>query len=108
MNIYVGNLPKTVTEDSIREKFAQFGEVTEVKIIKDHLTGELRGFAFVEMPSKTDAESAIQSMNGAEMDGSKLVVNQARPRKDRPGGGGSRQRSGGGGGYRGGSRSRSW
>ena len=103
MNIYVGNLPKTASEDSLREKFKEFGEVTQVKIIKDNYTGELRGFAFVEMPGKAQATSAIEGVNGSDYDGNKLIVNEARPRNDSSGG----RRSGGGGGFRG-SRSRSW
>ena len=102
MNIYVGNLPKTATEDSVRKLFGEYGEVTEVKLIKDQYSGELRGFGFVEMPSKSDAQNAIQSIDGFEFEGRNLIVNEARPRKDRSGG---RQR---GGGNRGGSRSRSW
>ena len=102
MNIYVGNLPKTTTEEAVRKVFSEYGEVAEVKLIKDQYSGELRGFGFVEMPSKSDAEKAIQEVDGSEFEGSTLIVNEARPRKDRSGG---RQR--GGGGHRG-SRPRSW
>ena len=101
MNIYVGNLPKTTDEQTIRNLFEEYGEVTEVKLIKDKFTDELRGFGFVEMPSESEAQKAIQEVNGTELEGSTLSVNEARPRKDRSGGG---QR---GGGYRG-SWSRSW
>ncbi len=100
MNIYVGNLPKATTEDAVRKTFEEYGHVSEVKLIKDNYSGELRGFGFVEMATKSEAEAAIQNMNGAEMDGRKLVVNEARPRTDKPGGGRNR---GGGGGF-----SRSW
>ena len=100
MNIYVGNLPKTTTEEAVRKVFAEYGEVTEVKLIKDQYSGELRGFGFVEMPSKSDAQKAIQEVDGTELEGRTLIVNEARPREDRSGG---RQR---GGGHRG-SRSRS-
>ena len=102
MNIYVGNLPKTTDEQKIRNLFEEHGEVTEVKLIKDKFTDELRGFGFVEMPSKSDAQKAIQEVNGTELEGRTLIVNEARPRKDRSGG---RQR--GGGGFHN-SRSRSW
>ncbi len=88
MNIYVGNLPKTTTEEAVREAFAVHGEVTSVKLIKDNFSNELRGFGFIEMPSKTAGATAIQMMNGADFDGRKLVVNEARPQKDRRGGGG--------------------
>ena len=102
MNIYVGNLPKTTNEEAVRELFKEHGEVTEIKLLKDQYTGELRGFGFITMPSKSDAQKAIQEVNGAELEGRTLIVNEARQRKERTGG---RQR--GGGGYQG-SRSRSW
>ena len=102
MNIYVGNLTKTTTEEAVRKVFEEYGEVAEVKLIKDQYTGELRGFGFITMPSKSDAQKAIQEVNGAELEGRTLIVNEARQRTERTGG---RQR--GGGGYQG-SRSRSW
>jgi len=102
LNIYVGNLPKTTTEEAVRGIFAEYGEVAEVKLIKDRYSDELRGFGFIEMPSKSDAEKAIQEVDGTELEGRTLIVNEARPREDRSGG---RQRGGGG---RRGSRSRSW
>ncbi len=80
MNIYVGNLPKTVTEEAIRNVFAEYGEVTDVKLIKDPISGELKGFGFVRMPSKADAMRAIQEVNGREFEGRVLAVNVARPR----------------------------
>ena len=104
MNIYVGNLPKTTTEEAVRGVFAEYGEVAEVKLIKDQYTGELRGFGFIEMPSKSDAQKAIQELDGTELEGRTIIVNEARPREDRSGGRGG---GGGGGGNRG-SRSRSW
>ena len=103
MNIYVGNLPKTTDEDTVRKLFEEYGEVAEVKLIKDNFSGELRGFGFITMPAKADAAKAIQEINGTEVEGRTLIVNEARPRNDRSGGG--RQR--GGGGFQG-SRSRSW
>lgn len=108
MNIYVGNLPKTIDEETVRNLFTEYGEVTEVKLIKDKFSGELRGFGFVEMPSNSDAKTAIQELEDTELGGRTLIINEARPRKDRPGGGGrGRGGSGGGGGFRG-NRSRSW
>ena len=91
MNIYVGNLPKTTTEEAVRKLFEEYGEVTEIKLLKDQYTDELRGFGFVTMPSKADAQKAIQEINDTELEGNTLIVNEARPRKDRSGG---RQRGG--------------
>lgn len=105
MNIYVGNLPKTTNEETVRKLFEEYGEVTEIKLLKDQYSGELRGFGFVTMPSKADAEKAIQEVNDTELEGRTLIVNEASPRKDRSG---SRKRGGGGGGGFHGSRSRSW
>lgn len=96
MNIYVGNLSYSTTEDSLRQAFEAFGQVSSASVIKDKYSGESRGFGFVEMASKEEAEKAIAEMNGKELDGRTITVNEARPRTDRgPGGGG---RSGGGGG----------
>ncbi|NOX87997.1 MAG: RNA-binding protein [Calditrichaeota bacterium] len=103
MNIYVGNLPKTTNEDTVRQLFEAYGETTEVKLLRDQYTGELRGFGFITMPSNEEAQKAIDGINGTELEGRTLVVNEARPRKDRSGG----RHRGGGGGYQG-SRSRSW
>jgi RNA recognition motif-containing protein len=107
MNIYVGNLPFTISEDEIRAAFAAFGQVASVAIIKDKITGRSRGFGFVEMPNAAEAQQAIQEMNGKQLSGRTLVVNQARPREDRPDrgpGGFSDRRGPGGGGGRGGPR----
>lgn len=101
MNIYVGNLPKTATDEDVRKLFETHGEVSQVKLIKDNFTGELRGFGFVEMPNGAEAQAAIKAIDGSEMESRKLIVNEARPKTDRPhgaGGGGGRPRSGGGGG----------
>lgn len=96
MNIYVGNLPRTVTEESLRQAFEQFGQVTSVKIIKDKFTGQAKGFGFLEMPTQAEAQQAIANMNGREMDGQKLRVNEARePEARGPRLGGSRFGSGG-------------
>ena len=98
MNIYVGNLPVGTTEDDITEAFKAYGEVMSVSLIKDKYSGELRGFGFVEMPSKEAAQEAINGLNGTELNGQEIIVNEARPRNE--GGGG--RRGGGGGGSRGG------
>jgi len=102
MNIYVGNLSRDVTQDDLRQAFEAFGQVESVNIITDKYSGESRGFGFVEMPSKSEAESAISSLNGQELKGRSLNVNEARPRSQgrRDGGGGRRGPSGGGGGNR--------
>jgi len=89
MNIYVGNLSREMTESELREAFAAFGEVASAAVIKDKFTGESRGFGFVEMPNKEEAEQAISGLNGKELKGRNLNVNEARPRRDdRRGGGG--------------------
>jgi len=97
MNIYVGNLPREVMEAELREAFEAFGQVSSVKIITDRYTGESRGFGFVEMPTKADAESAIGGLNDKELKGKTLNVNEARPRPQGHRGGagqGGRGRSG--------------
>ena len=83
MNIYVGNLPREVTEAELLEAFQAFGEVASAKIITDRLSGQSRGFGFVEMPTDGEAESAIEGLNGTDMKGRTLNVNKARPRPDR-------------------------
>ncbi len=88
MNIYVGNLSREVTEDDLRLSFEAFGQVTSTKIIKDSVSGTPRGFGFVEMPSKNEGQAAIVGLNGKELKGRNLTVNEARPRsEDRRGGG---------------------
>ena len=96
MNIYVGNLSFDESETSLEEAFAAHGEVTSARIITDRETGRSRGFGFVEMSDKTQAEAAIAGLNGTSLNGRDLTVNEARPREDRGGSGG------GGGGYGGG------
>jgi hypothetical protein len=99
--LYVGNLSFQTTEDSLRAAFGGDGrQVTEVKIMLDRDTGRSRGFAFVEMATEQDAQGAIQAMNGADLDGRPLKVNEAQPRQD--GGGRGGFGGGGGGGSRGG------
>jgi RNA recognition motif-containing protein len=87
MNIYVGNLALNVSEVDLQQAFEAFGEVTTVKIIKDQYSGESRGFGFVEMPAGAEAQSALQGMNGKELKGLMLKVNEARPQKNKSRGG---------------------
>ncbi|MHC4572908.1 MAG: RNA recognition motif domain-containing protein [Planctomycetota bacterium] len=101
MNIYVGNLSRDVTEDDLRQAFEAFGQVESTNIIKDKFSGESRGFGFVEMPSKSEAQSAIVGLNGKDMHGRIINVNEAHPRTGNRRGGGRR---GGFGGGRGGGR----
>lgn len=102
MNIYAGNLSRQTTEDDLRQAFEAFGQVESVNIIKDKFSGESRGFGFVEMPTKTEADEAITGMNGQDLKGRALNVNEARPRpQGGRGGGGSRGGFGGRGGGRG-------
>lgn len=106
MNIYVGNLPFTASEDEVREAFAAYGTVSSVAIIKDRETGQSRGFAFVEMPNGDEGTNAINAMNGKPLKGRALKVNEARPREEGGfgGGGGGGRRPGGFGGGGGGRR----
>src|SRR6476619_5766178 len=113
-NLYVGNLPFSTTDADLQQAFSQYGTVTKAQVIMDRETGRSRGFGFVEMSS--GAEEAVQAMNGAEFQGRRLTVNEAKPREERPrgggggyggggyggGGGGGRSYGGGGGGYGGG------
>jgi RNA recognition motif-containing protein len=91
MNIYVGNLSYNTTESELRNEFEAFGQVAAVKIIADRETGRPRGFAFVEMDNDQEARAAIEGVNGKQVGGRNLTVNEARPREERSGG-----RSGGG------------
>lgn len=100
MNIYVGNLSYSSTEESVRQHFAQFGEVSAVRIIQDRETGRSRGFGFVEMPNDEEAKAAIAALDGKEVDGRAVKLNEAQPRPERSG------RPGGGGGFGGGRRDR--
>ena len=88
MNIYVGNLSFQASEEDVRAAFAAFGEVSSASIIKDKFTGQSRGFAFVEMPKAEEAKAAIQGMNGKDLKGRTLTVNEARPKEDRGSSGG--------------------
>ena len=98
MNIYVGNLSRDVTEDDLRQAFEAFGQVNSATVIKDRFSGESRGFGFVEMPSKNEAQTAIDEMNDKDLKGRTINVNEARPKTNRGGGGGGRRRGGPGGG----------
>lgn len=101
MNIYVGNLAREVIEDDLRQAFEAYGQITSVNIIKDKFSGQSRGFGFVEMPGRAEAQAAIAGLNGKELKGRTLSVNEARPQSERReggGGGGSRGGRGGGGG----------
>jgi len=100
MNIYVGNLPYSVSEDDVRQAFEAFGEVASVSMIKDKMTGQPRGFGFVEMSDDGEAQTAIDALNGKDLKGRAMVVNPARPREERPMGGGGERRGGFGGGNR--------
>lgn len=110
MNIYVGNLPWRTSEEELRNMFEAYGRVDSSSIVKDRETDRSRGFGFVEMPDRNEAQNAIDALNGTDMGGRALVVNEARPRSERPerrgpGGGGGGNRGGGGyggGGSRGG------
>lgn len=96
MNIFVGNLSHDATEDDIRTAFGTFGKVTSVSIIRDKFSNEPRGFGFVEMESNAEAAAAITGMNGKELKGRPLNVNEARPKTEHSGGGGGRFGGGGG------------
>jgi cold-inducible RNA-binding protein len=98
-NIFVGNLSFGATEDALRAMFEAYGTVERVSIVTDRDTGRAKGFGFVEMSGDAEADRAIDSLNGQEMDGRNLTINEARPKGDRgSGGGGGRGYSGGGGG----------
>ena len=101
--LYVGNLPFNTTENELQELFSQAGTVQEVMLMQDKFTGKSRGFAFVTMGSDQDAQNAVSQINGKQLEGRALTVNEARPREPRPAGGGGGY-GGGGGGYGGGRR----
>ncbi len=98
--LYVGNLSFKTTEDELRSTFGQFGSVTDVYVAMDKMTGRPRGFAFVTMGTPEEAKVAAEKMNGVDLGGRQLTVNEARPKEERPGGfgGGGRGFGGGGGG----------
>jgi len=92
MNIYIGNLPYSTDEQGLKEWFSQYGEVTRTSVITDRATGRSRGFGFVEMANDDEALAAIEATDGTEYSGRTLVVNEAKPRQERPQGGGGRPR----------------
>lgn len=111
MKLYVGNIAYSTTEQSLREAFSQYGEVEEVAVIMDRESGRPRGFAFVSMKNDGEAREAVEQLNGTQLDGRTINVNEAKPKASGGGGGGHRgggggggggHRGGGGGGYRGG------
>ena len=101
-NIYVGNMSFQTDEESLRSAFSQFGAVDNVNIVRDRDSGQPRGFAFVEMPNDSEAQTAMEQLNGSTLDGRQLTVNEARPKTDRGGFGGGGGRGGFGGGRGGG------
>jgi RNA recognition motif-containing protein len=100
--LYVGNLAYSVRDDSLLQAFSQFGHVASAKVMMDRETGRSKGFGFVEMGSDAEAQAAINGMNGQALEGRAVVVNEARPREERPGGFGGGGGGGGRGGYGGG------
>ena len=87
MNIYVGNLSFEVTDDELRQLFSAYGEVESASVVKDRFSGESRGFGFVEMPAKKDADAAIAALNGTDVKGRTITVNEAKPKAPKSGGG---------------------
>ena len=100
VNIYVGNLSRDTNEDDLRQAFEAFGEVSSANVIKDRFSGESRGFGFVEMPSSEQAQAALEGLNGNDVKGRNITVNEARPRAERGGSRGGGGGGGGGGGFR--------
>ncbi len=94
--LYVGNLPYTVTESALSDKFAAYGTVESAKLITDSETGRSKGFGFIEMASDSEAQAAIEKVNGTDYDGRPMKVNEARPQEKRSGGGGRGGYGGGG------------
>lgn len=97
MNIYVSNLNFKLQDEDLKNVFAGFGEVSSAKVIRDNQSGRSRGFGFVEMPNDEQGRAAIEKLNGTEVDGRTIVVNEARPRTEGGGGGGGFKKRGGGG-----------
>ena len=98
MNIYVGNLAYSVTEEDLKKAFGAFGQVASANVIRDQFSDRSKGFGFVEMPESSEAQAAISGLNGKELNGRSLNVNEAKPKADRDRGGGYGGRRGGGGG----------
>ncbi len=97
MNIYVGNLAYSVTEEDLKKAFEAFGQVASANVIRDQYSNQSKGFGFVEMPDASEAKAAISALNGKELNGRSMNVNEARPRPDKNRGGGFGGRRGGGG-----------
>lgn len=111
MKLYVGNLSYEVSDEDLRQAFGAFGAVDSATVVRDMYTKQSKGFGFVEMPAQTEAQNAMNQLNGTEMKGRNINVNEARPRNDQRGGGGGRGQGGnwrGGGGGGGRSSRRSW
>ena len=108
VNIYVGNLSYETTDEDLRVAFAAFGAVTTATVVKDRETGKSRGFGFIEMPDAAAGKAAIDGLNGKDLQGRALKVNEARPQAERGAGGGGRRGGAGGGGGRGGGRRDTW
>jgi len=106
MNIYVGNLSFDASEEDIQKLFSGFGQVSSVTIVRDKYSGQPRGFGFIEMPERTEAQAAIENLNGKELLGRAMNVSEARPRNDRGRSGGQGGRKGGRSGHSGGGRGR--
>ncbi len=99
-NVFVGNLSFQTTQDDLNSIFSQYGAVERVNVVTDRATGQPRGFAFVEMSNRAEAEAAISALNGTDLHGRTLNVNEARPKTDSPRGGGGGGRGGHGGGFK--------
>jgi RNA recognition motif-containing protein len=84
MNLYIGNIPYSISESELTALFANFGEVTSLNIVKDKVTNRSKGFGFVDMPDDSAANAAIAELNGKEVNGRKIIVNEARPKADKP------------------------
>ena len=102
--LYVGNLAYSMTDESLQQRFAEFGNVQSAKVMMDRDSGRSKGFGFVEMGTSEEAQAAIRGLNGKQIEGRDMVVNEARPKESSGFGGGQRRDSGAGGGYRGGRR----
>ncbi len=84
MNLYIGNIPYSISEAELTQLFANFGEVTSLNVVKDKVTNRSKGFGFVEMPDDSAATAAINELNGKEVNGRQIIVNEARPKTDKP------------------------
>ena len=96
MKLYVGNLPYNISDDQLEAMFTKFGQPDSARVITDRDTGQSKGFGFLEMPESGEAEAAVNNLNGRDLMGRKINVNEARPRENRPAGGGQRAYGGGG------------